>query len=69
MTLKDRWTAGTAIDVFEVGELERLAEDNKVDVAIKWECGFEIERIEWLNGYDPDEPNNQVTGAAEPRSV
>lgn len=65
MTLKDRWTAGAAIDVFEVGKLERLAEDNKVDVAIKWECGFEIERIEWLNGYDPDEPNKTDQTAGE----
>ena len=65
MRLKDRWTAGTTIDVFEVGKLERLAEEDKVDVAIKWECGFEIERIEWLNGYDPDEPNTKITDAEE----
>jgi hypothetical protein len=54
-TLKERWTPGTTIDVFEVERLERLAEENKVDVAIKWECGFVIERIEWLNGFDPSQ--------------
>ena len=60
-TLKVRWTAGTLRDVFEVGKLQRLAEEDKVDVSIKWECGFTIERIEWLNGYDPDSPNTKLS--------
>lgn len=58
MTLKERLIPGTLIDIFEVGKLQRLAEKNNVDVSIKWECGFTIDRIEWLNGYDPDLPQN-----------
>lgn len=60
-TKKERYTVGTTINVFELGELRRLAEENKVEVTINWERGFEIERIEWLNGYDPDQQNAVVS--------
>lgn len=66
---KERYTVGTKIDVFEVGELRRLAEANKVDVAINWEAGFAIERIEWINGFDPDLPNIQGSARREAPSL
>jgi hypothetical protein len=54
MKLNEKYKAGAVITVFETGDLRRLAAENKVDVNITWDSrGFVIERIEWLNGFDP----------------
>lgn len=54
MKLNEKFKVGAVITVFEIGDLRRLAAEDKVDVNITWDSrGFVIERIEWLNGFDP----------------
>lgn len=54
MKLNEKFKVGAKITIFDTGELRSLAAENKVDVNITWDSrGFVIERIEWLNGFDP----------------
>ena len=56
MKLNEKFEVGAVITVFETGYLRRLAAENKVEVNITWDSrGFVIERIEWLNGFDPSQ--------------